>query len=373
MPAASAQQTTSPTYVDVRQFGAKGDGKTDDTHAIQTALDTVAQIGGLSQPVAICMPPGVYCSRRVQMRSNTALIGITAYDYSQPGGSQIKLIDGSASCLIDISGTRGVTIQGLSLNGAKLGTNVHGIMREDPDPGTNLRAHENASRIEACQVAHFSGDGVHMMHSWAWTIRHSMIAYNGGHGLNYVGWDGFVHDCWLTNNRGAGFAVHGPDNFTSSVTFSGNRIEWNYLQGVLIENGSSFLQITGNYFDRQYLSAIAVTPGNTPSPCSHITITGNFFYRSGKSAPPESLDSSHLRLEEASGITCVGNAFRAGDDSGSDKAPCSPSYGICYKNLQNCVITNNVFHQGAMKTLIMGDGGTGVIVENNPGSLLVAG
>jgi hypothetical protein len=37
------------------------------------------------------------------------------------------------------------------------------------------------------------------------------------------------------------------------------------------------------------------------------------------------------------------------------------------------VITNNVFHQGAMKTLIMGGGGTGVIVENNPGSLLVAG
>jgi hypothetical protein len=232
MPAASAQQATSETYMDVRQFGAKGDGKTDDTKAIQTALDTVAQIDGLSQPVSIFMPPGVYCSRRVQMRSNTALIGIPAYDYGQPGGSQIKLIDPGASCLIDISGTRGVTIQGLCLNGDNLGSGVHGIMRNDPDPGKNPQARENASRIEECQVAHFSGDGVHMMHSWCWIIRHSMIAYNGGHGLNYVGWDGWVHDCWLTNNHGAGLAAHGPDGFTSAVTITGNRVEWNYQQGI---------------------------------------------------------------------------------------------------------------------------------------------
>jgi len=64
---------------------------------------------------------------------------VEAFIYAQ------GLIDGSASCLIDISGTRGVTIQGLSLNGAKLGTNVHGIMREDADPSKNPHAHENAS------------------------------------------------------------------------------------------------------------------------------------------------------------------------------------------------------------------------------------
>jgi hypothetical protein len=131
------------------------------------------------------------------------------------------------------------------------------------------------------------------------------------------------------------------------------------------------MQITGNFFDRNYLSGLAVNPGNTPYPCAHITITGNFFHCNGKSAPAESPDSSHLRLEGARGITCVGNAFRAGDDSGSDKGPCSPSYGICYKSLQNCVITNNVLHQGALKTLIRGSGGRGVIVEQNPGSLLV--
>ena len=173
---------------------------------------------------------------------------------------------------------------------------------------------------------------------------HSMIAYNGGHGVNCVGWDGFIHGCWLSGNGGAGLVAHGPDSYTSSVTITSNRIEWSQRDRILIANGS----ITGNYFDRNYLSGLAVTRGDTPTPCGQITITGNFFYRSGKSTPADSPESSHLRLEEGCGITCVGNAFRAGDDSGSDTGPCSPSCVILYKNLQNCVITNNVLRQGAL-------------------------
>jgi len=372
-PAFASPQPTSAnqTYLDVTSFGAKGDGQTDNTKAIQAALDTVADINGQSQPVAVFVPPGVYCSRQLRMHSNSSLIGIPAYDYERPGGSQIKLIDANAECLIDISGTRGVTIQGLCLNGNHVGHGVHGISRIDPDPSTHPDAKENASRVEACQVAWFSGDGIHMMHSWCWILRHSMIAYNGGHGLNYVGWDGWIHDCWLTNNGGAGLAAHGPDNYTSAVTIAGNRIEWNLQQGILITNGSSFIQITGNYFDRSYLCGLAITRGDTPSPCGQITITGNFFYRSGKSALADSPNSSHLLLEDACGITCVGNAFLAGNDSGSDTGPCSPSHGIIYKNLQNCVIANNVLHQGALKTLIEGSGGNGVVVRDNPGSLLI--
>jgi hypothetical protein len=44
---------------------------------------------------------------------------------------------------------------------------------------------------------------------------------------------------------------------------------------------------------------------------------------------------------------------------------------ILYHNLLNCVISNNVLHQGALKTLISGSGGSGVIINDNPGSLLL--
>jgi hypothetical protein len=366
-----AKDAATRTYLNVLEFGAKGDGRTDDTRAIQAALDSVVKIGGRLQPASVSMPPGVYCSGRLQMRSYAALVGVPGYDYERPGGTEIKLIDPKASCLIDISGTRGITIHGISLSGDRLGANVHGILRDDPNPSANPKARETPTRIEECRISNFSGDGVHMRHSWVWTIRDSMIGFNGGNGVNYVGWDGWLLNCWLSGNKKAGLAAHGPSNFTSSVTITANRIEWNGEQGILVADGSGMMQITGNYFDRSYLSAMAVTE-NGSAHCSQITITGNFFYRSGKRARPETFHSSHLWLEGAAGIACTGNAFRAGDDSGSDKGPCSPAFGIVHQNLTDSVIANNVLHHGALKTLISGSGGSGVIVEHNPGSLLVS-
>ncbi|MFA5262541.1 MAG: hypothetical protein WC378_01860 [Opitutaceae bacterium] len=49
----------------------------------------------------------------------------------------------------------------------------------------------------------------------------------------------------------------------------------------------------------------------------------------------------------------------------------SPSYGIVYKGLRNCVIRDNVLHDGALKKLMVDLGGQedGVIVGDNPGQL----
>jgi polygalacturonase len=45
----------SPLVVNVKDKGAKGDGKTDDTASIQTAIDAVAGAGG-----TVLVPAGVY-------------------------------------------------------------------------------------------------------------------------------------------------------------------------------------------------------------------------------------------------------------------------------------------------------------------------
>jgi hypothetical protein len=49
----------------------------------------------------------------------------------------------------------------------------------------------------------------------------------------------------------------------------------------------------------------------------------------------------------------------------------SPSYGIVYKELQNCVISNNVLDEGAIRQLLvdLGGHGAGAVVKDNPGSL----
>jgi hypothetical protein len=58
-----------------------------------------------------------------------------------------------------------------------------------------------------------------------------------------------------------------------------------------------------------------------------------------------------------------------GRDDGN-KGLWSPSYGIVYKELQNCVISNNVLDEGAIQQLMLDMGGhTGAVVKDNPGSL----
>ncbi len=341
--------------LNVRDFGATGDGKTDDTKALQRALDAAGELQG-----ALFVPPGVYLCADLQMRPNTALLGIPTWDYHQAGGTVLRLADSAAKCLLNIGTATGGTINGLGFDGAGLGQGIHGIFLDKPSYGK----HEDAFRIERCQVARFTGDGVNLAHAWCFSVRHSMLAYNQGDGLCLRGWDGFLSDNWFSGNRRAGFAARDEN---ASVTFTANRVEWNGQENVLITGGDGY-QITGNFLDRAGTNGLALRNGRHLS--MQKTITGNYFKRSGKQAEAASHDSSHLLIEGAQGVTCVGNNFQSGRDDGG-KGVWSPTHGIVCKNLQNCVIANNVMHEGALQQLIidLGEHGEGVVLKDNPGSL----
>jgi hypothetical protein len=109
---------------------------------------------------------------------------------------------------------------------------------------------------------------------------------------------------------------------------------------------------------------------STKEPCSQITITGNFFKRSGKLADPASHDSAQIFLDGSEGVTCIGNTIPSGmDDSGQGTR--TPSYDIVYGGLENCVIRDNVMHDGATRQLLVDVDGHGerVIVSDNPGRI----
>lgn len=343
------------TMLDARALGAAGDGKADDTKAMQKALDAAGEAGG-----ALFVPPGTYLCSQLKMHRNTALVGVAAWDYRKPGGSVIRLIDEKAKCLLDMAGAVGATVDGLSLEGDRLGEGVHGIGIEKPD-----YVEEDALRIERTKVARFSGDGIKMMCVWCFTVRHCMIAYNGGDGINAEGWDGFLLDNWLSGNRGVGFG-RGEH---CSITMTGNRIEWNRQGGILLVSGSHY-NITGNYIDRSGKAGIALLGGGEWGAPKQMTVTGNLIYRSGKHAEAESYDSSHVRIEGAEGITFIGNTMTVGRDD-ANKGDWSPSYGIVLKGLTNCVVKDNVLHNGALKELIadLAAHGEGAIIADNPGSL----
>ena len=185
-------------FINVRQLGATGDGKTDDTKAFQRALDAAGETHG-----AVFVPAGVYICAELQMHPNTALVGVPTWDYRSTGGTVIRLLNPGASCLLNITGAWGSTVDGLALDGRNLGKGVNGIFLNKPTYGKR----EDAFRIERCQVRSFSGDGLNLTRAWCFSVRHSMLAGNQGDGLRLRGWDGFLVDNWFSGNHGAGYGA----------------------------------------------------------------------------------------------------------------------------------------------------------------------
>jgi polygalacturonase len=64
----SVTATPTPPQFNVRQFGAKGDGQTKDTKAIQSAIDAAGVAGG-----TVYFPPGKYLSGTVRLKSHTTV------------------------------------------------------------------------------------------------------------------------------------------------------------------------------------------------------------------------------------------------------------------------------------------------------------
>ncbi len=340
---------------DPRLFSARGDGKTDDTAALQKALDAAGAVGG-----AVVLAPGVYGTGELHVHERTAFIGTPAWRYSSSGGSTLRLAAADAFCLLNLTEAYGATIDGIALEGGKLGQGVHGIaLKRD-----KWAPHEDAFRIERCQVANFSGDGVHLECAWCFSVRGCEFYGNKGDGLMLRGWDGFLLDNWFSGNGRAGFAARQQN---ASVTFTANRIEWNGEENMLIDSGDGY-QITGNFFDRA--GTIGLAMRSSRNPATQITITGNFFKRSGKNALGMPQNSANLLLDGAAGVTCVGNTFQAGRDDGPHGA-WSPAYGIMYRGLRNAVIRNNVLQDGALQQLLFDQEGhkEGVLVSDNPGCL----
>lgn len=343
--------------LDVKKFGARGDGISDDTAAFQKALDAAAESRG-----TVTVPDGTYLCGRIHMPPHTGLVGNATWGYREGGGSVLKLKDASSPCLLDITGAVGATINGLSLEGGRIGSGIHGI-HAGPLEG---KKEEDAPRIERCRVSGFSGHGINLDPIWCFSIRSCMVCFNAGHGIHVGGWDGFILDNWLSGNGGAGYCAEKPN---ASMTMTGNRIEWNQGGGIKLV-GACHYNITGNYIDRSGGPAIRTSGRDATSPSFTVSICGNVIYRSGKPEwTPDRNLSAHLVFEETHGLTCVGNTMCVGTDDGGGLL--SPEYGIVIRALKNSVIKDNTLHIGCLTELIrdLGGHGEGVVVKDNPGSL----
>jgi len=330
------------TVFDVRAFGARGDGAADDTEAIRAALAAAAPCRG-----TVLVPPGKYVCGRLTMAPGVRLEGRSAWSFRSYGASELLLRGPDEGCLIDVTGAFGCSIAGMSLNGRRLGENVHGVSLHWEK--YNGGSEEDTPTIDDCRIGDFSGDGVHLSHVWCFSVRHSMLCHNGGAGLMIDGWDGFLLDNWFSGNRNCGILA---SPHVSSITATGNRVEWNRVAGFYIASGNSW-NVTGNFFDRS--GGPAIRMGRGVADCA---ISGNVFRRSGK---PDGVtfaspyDSAHLFFEGASNVSVAGNTFIVGRDDGG-RGVLSPEYGVVLRGCRAMAVTGNVWQNGALtKNLVAED------------------
>jgi hypothetical protein len=343
--------------LDAAVFGAKGDGVTDDTAALQRAIDAASDVRG-----TVWFPPGVYRTSMLQLRDNVGLAAQATFSYRRHGGTVLRLADDKAPCLLNLGGAIGVHLTGLSLDGAKLGTGVHGIWLD----GTGHKEEETVF-IEGVRVAEFTGDGARLSPVWGFTVRNCLFHHNAGDGLCVTQWDGFVYENIMIGNGGWGFAGYAPH---ASVTMTSNRIEWNGKGGIYLQRGSHYT-IGNNYVDRSggpglFMDGQKPAEPGRSMPGTHA-VTGNIFYRSGKQAQPETKESCQVRLEHMAGVAMTGNTLCYGtDDDGGGRV--SPSYGLVLEGLRNSVIMGNALNNACLKELILDAGGhDGLVLRDNPG------
>ncbi|MFB9234047.1 glycosyl hydrolase family 28-related protein [Plantactinospora siamensis] len=203
--------------IDVRDHGATGDGRTDDTAALQRAIDAARGGGGI-----VYFPPGTYLTGQLTLYSRVHLRGA--------GGdaSTLRLRAGANSALIqsdgygELTGSRsdaGITlfsIRDLCLDGNK---------EQNPRAGYGLRIYGYGYELTEVMVVNCRNDGVvsewgptaalpsgHQMESRLSAVR---SRDNDGHGFHFAGpHDSLFLNCLASQNGGAGFRIAGESNGT---------------------------------------------------------------------------------------------------------------------------------------------------------------
>ena len=317
--AAEQNGARSTSIFNVLDFGAKGDGQTPDSEAIQKALDAAGPVSG-----TVYFPAGRYLCHDLKVHAHTTVFAEPQWGYRGGAGAMLLLDSDEASCLLDITGAFGVHLRGLFLQGRRDAKKpIHGVSLNNPE---KYSSQEDSIVVEDCKIEGFSGHGVNLLRIWLFIIRRNIMQANKGCGVQITGWDGFVSDNQFSGNGSHGFAC---DSVGATVMFTANRVEWNQGYGLYLYAGDAW-NVTGNCFDRNWGAGVCALKMRTTS------ITGNVFRRCGKDTAklPEAENSCQVRLEECSGLTFVSNVCAAGRDDGGH-GTYTPQFGFLVRKLSH--------------------------------------
>ncbi|MET9909698.1 glycosyl hydrolase family 28-related protein [Streptomyces sp. NPDC006476] len=353
-------------WINVKQKGAKGDGTTDDTAAIQACIDAAAAAGGGT----VYLPYGTYrISNSLTLKSKVTLRGThsTAWVNRFPTSlCAIKPTSGFAGeCAIsmlgaDITGSSGnegnCRILDIELDGSALAAgSVSGIHAQGEVLDVIL------TRVMIKQFTHNGihtnvGTGTKAPHDW---YLDTVVTYqNASYGFSMSMTDGYFRNCIATTNGGDGWLL-GP---FGSLTFDCCQALWNTQHGLNIAGGTQVgnVALVGFLTDRNGHDGIHLgTSSGSGSP--PIVITSASLNRDGRNSGSGGSAYAGLRIDGCANPVIVnGITVNTGvDDDGSGTN--SPQYGISLTGTNAYVQLNNGYAHG--NTAGINDDGTSTVVR----------
>ncbi|HKT29559.1 right-handed parallel beta-helix repeat-containing protein [Dyella sp.] len=339
---AGSQLGTAGTVINVRDKGAKGDGVHDDTHAIQSAIDSLPAKGG-----TVLVPKGTYmidAMRSINLRSNMTLqLAPDATIAALPNSSQ-------RSYMIKVWNVNNVNITGGTIIGEREG---HTGAGGEWGYGINIQA-SNHVHVSDVHIAHCWGDGMwigalgkapNAVPSTDVSVDNVVSTENRRQGLSIGPVNGVtitnstfsnthgtmpqsgidiepqtqgqannitIDHCNLIDNRGSGLEIHSN---VSNVTVKNSTITNNYGYGVLTVDAATQVTLNANTMTGNGLAGLSIA-GHS----SYVRATGNTLGNNSARYPmktdsPQAKNSSFIRgrqlevKDAANQITTDSNTF----------------------------------------------------------------
>ena len=249
-PVGCAPQPAMKAVVNVRETGAKGDGQTNDTAAIQRAIDATAGTGG-----TVLVPAGIYMvdavHQRLQLKSRMNL--------KLAQGATLKVLPNAAQsyALLTLSGVSDIHISGGTLEGDR---ELHQAKTGEWGMGISLINGAHTISISNVTARKMWGDGFFIEGARRVALCSVVADANRRQGLSIIDAQNvLVTDSVFSNTRGtrpsAGIDLepYKPEHAITDVRILRSKFVDNLGPGILISGSKeahniSNVEITGNHF-----------------------------------------------------------------------------------------------------------------------------
>jgi hypothetical protein len=310
----SGQEPTDKDVINVRNFGAKGDGITDDTSALQNAIDEALKLtGGLKPdvrhertkypgypPIVVYIPRGTYLVKK------TVKVPFGTYSWNRAlriTGESAKIKAGSEmETVLHVNTASHITIQGLTMDAAGLAQN--GL--------TAFKISGRNGLIERVNVTGALSHGIVLDKCQGSVFRGCSSSNNGGDGWHIKNCNAAIFEgCAGNNNKGNGFTVTAPD-FSGGCIISGLWSEGNKGHGIeIMENVSSQVVLRDGWLEANGKDGVRVA--GVSAYLTGLNIAGNFRDDSREGTPRQPSENASIRLTRtAVGCYVSGNQIRGG-------------------------------------------------------------